>query len=81
MKRKDHALEAGSAENEDDTEDLALKREEKVGKKSVTKAAVAKRIIKKKIVANKKTVFDEEGTVCFLLQSSLLVKFHSLIFV
>jgi hypothetical protein len=68
LKRKDHALEAGLVENEVNAEDLVLKRDEKAGKKSVTKAAVAKRIIKKKIVANKKTVFDEEGTVRFLLQ-------------
>jgi hypothetical protein len=62
-------------ENEVDAEDLVLKRDEKSGKKSVTKAAVAKRIIKKKIVANKKTVFDEEGTVRIFSQF-LLTIFH-----
>jgi hypothetical protein len=75
LKRKDHALEAGLIENEVNAEDLVLKRDEKAGKKSVTKAAVAKRIIKKKIVANKKTVFDEEGTVSFLVQF-LSAKFY-----
>lgn len=80
LKRKDHALEAGVKEDESDAEDLTLKRGEKVGKKSVTKAALAKKILKKKIVANKKTVFDEEGTVFILCVSTLPAIFHCLNF-
>jgi len=60
LKRKDHALESGG---EDEDDDDIVSREDKIGKKSVTKAALAKKILKKKIVANKKTVFNEEGEV------------------
>lgn len=61
LKRKDHKLE--DAESEPEDEEVLETREDKAGKRIVTKAALAKRILKKKIVANKKTVFDEEGEV------------------
>ncbi|XP_059483588.1 probable ATP-dependent RNA helicase DDX10 isoform X2 [Neocloeon triangulifer] len=57
IKRKNHALEGA----DDDADDLIDLNEDKLGKRKVTKAAVAKKILKKKIVANKKMTFDEEG--------------------
>ncbi|XP_067011233.2 probable ATP-dependent RNA helicase DDX10 [Anabrus simplex] len=58
IKRKDHDLE-GELEVPDSAP--GLEKMSKKKNKIVTKAAIAKKILKKKIVANKKTVFDEEG--------------------
>ncbi|XP_071449103.1 probable ATP-dependent RNA helicase DDX10 [Hetaerina americana] len=61
VKRKNHDLENDLNDKEENgiesEEELSLKQKKKV----LTKAAIAKRVLKKRIVANKKTVFDEEG--------------------
>ncbi|XP_046399118.1 probable ATP-dependent RNA helicase DDX10 [Ischnura elegans] len=58
VKRRNHELENDEEGTEIKTEeDLSQKQKKKV----LTKAAIAKRVLKKKIIANKKTVFDEEG--------------------
>jgi ATP-dependent RNA helicase DDX10/DBP4 len=54
IKRRDHELEIPSAEE-------SIHQNAK--KKAVTKVAVAKKILKKKIIANKKTLFNDEGEV------------------
>jgi ATP-dependent RNA helicase DDX10/DBP4 len=55
IKRRDHELEISSPE-----ENVYQNTKKKV----VTKVAVAKKILKKKIIANKKTLFNDEGEVC-----------------
>jgi hypothetical protein len=55
VKRRDHELEISSPEENS---------HQNTKKKIVTKVAVAKKILKKKIIANKKTLFNDEGEVC-----------------
>lgn len=57
IKRRDHEILEDSL-----PEVPSLESEKTRNKKPLTKAALAKRVIKKKIMANKKVVFDEEGT-------------------
>lgn len=57
IKRRDHEILEESL-----PEVPSLESEKTRNKKPLTKAALAKRVIKKKIMANKKVVFDEEGT-------------------
>lgn len=57
IKRRDHEI---LEEQLPDVPPLELEKSR--NKKPLTKAAIAKRVIKKKIMANKKVVFDEEGT-------------------
>lgn len=57
MKRRDHDLPAGLIEPEPQTEETRKGKK----KKALTKAAIAKKMLKKNIVANKKTVFTDDG--------------------
>jgi ATP-dependent RNA helicase DDX10/DBP4 len=58
VKRRDHELEVEIPSPEETVPHNT--------KKVITKVAVAKKILKKKIVANKKTLFNDEGEVCSL---------------
>lgn len=57
VKRRDHELEIEIPSPEENVH-------QNTKKKVVTKVAVAKKILKKKIIANKKTLFNDEGEVC-----------------
>jgi ATP-dependent RNA helicase DDX10/DBP4 len=56
VKRRDHEIEIELPLPEEPVCQISKK-------KAVTKVALAKKILKKKIVANKKTLFDNEGEV------------------
>jgi len=60
VKRKDHTIDDQEVAAENVlTEDLSIKKKEKV----LTKAQIAKKVMKKKIQANSKVNFDEDGEV------------------
>nr|QOS47377.1 DEAD-box DDX10 [Locusta migratoria] len=62
VKQRDHALEDDTFPDAGDNsldESSATNKKKKT--KVLTKAAIAKKVLKKKIIANKKTVFDDEG--------------------
>ncbi|XP_044738719.1 probable ATP-dependent RNA helicase DDX10 [Chrysoperla carnea] len=61
VKRKNHDIEDADLPDDVPTGEDAQNLNK--SKKPLTKAALAKRLLKKKIVANKKTVFTEEGEV------------------
>ncbi|XP_049937559.1 probable ATP-dependent RNA helicase DDX10 [Schistocerca serialis cubense] len=62
VKQRDHALQGDVVPDDENNfmdESSAMNKKKKA--KALTKAAIAKKVLKKKIIANKKTVFDEDG--------------------
>lgn len=67
IKRKNHTLPGEESEDEE------IEPEKKKKTKILTKEKVAKRILAKKLKANKIVNFDEEGNVCCLLITILIL--------